>query len=846
MRTKALLVICLLLLSSACSSNSPNSTHMDIEDAGQTDGMDVGDEWSDVADSGFDGFVDSTSEVTDVVELADEVDVEMTEVVDIEVAEEVDIEMTEIVDVEVADEVDVEDADVLDVEVADEVEVIEPPFPDVVLNEVNCHGQDFVEIENRSPDATADLAGYILEDGDGPTHEYILPPGTVVPPLGRIIIIQKTVLVPGFPFGIQCGKDSLRLRDPSQAVVDEVAPPLVMAGNTWSRLPDGDGPWAESSMTPFDVNQPMFDLEGFLFNPLQMITILLDFPQPSMEALWADPRTYVAGSFIVAADDLVQGPMPVGIRIKGKLGSFRTLDGKSAFKVKFNFADGDLRFHGLKKLTLNNMVQDRSMIHEALAYRIFAAFGVPCPRVGYAQLYVNGELWGLYLVLEPYDKITLSRHFVSTQHLYEGEYGEDIIPDMVADFEVDDGDPTNINDLDTFAALVAEDVPDDEWLPALESVADVPELLAMWAVEQYIGHWDGYAPTINNYYLNSDENGFFTMLPNGTDQTFYDARNIHSGYSYLFARCMKVLGCRSEYDQTMGELMPVVDALELEQFASDLSEFLFPWVQSDPRKEYSNEVVASNVQATRDFLLMRRAAVDDALDCLLDPEADLDGDGFQCDGDCDEGDATVNAGAFDICNDGIDQDCNGLIDDDLGCPDCQELWRGPHRYLVCPNKRPYDDGRLHCQEAGSELVMIDGPEEDVWLRIQLQNHGLAQCWIGLSDADIEGVFVWLDGTLPEWTNWGAGEPNDWGGNEDCTQFFAAGRWNDLNCNNSLAVACEDLCSEPGQDEDNDGALRCNSDCDDGDPTAYPGAEEICGDGIDNDCDGVVDNGPGCS
>ena len=43
----------------------------------------------------------------------------------------------------------------------------------------------------------------------------------------------------------------------------------------------------------------------------------------------------------------------------------------------------------------------------------------------------------------------------------------------------------------------------------------------MWAVERYLGHWDGYT-TKNNYYLVSDPSGRFQMLPWGTDQTWVE------------------------------------------------------------------------------------------------------------------------------------------------------------------------------------------------------------------------------------------------------------------------------------------------------------------------------------
>jgi hypothetical protein len=43
------------------------------------------------------------------------------------------------------------------------------------------------------------------------------------------------------------------------------------------------------------------------------------------------------------------------------------------------------------------------------------------------------------------------------------------------------------------------------------------------------------------------------------------------------------------------------------------------------------------------------------------------------------------------------------------------------------------------------------------------------------------------------------------------------------------------------DADGDNFSPANGDCDDGDPTVNPGADETCGDLIDNDCNGVVDD-----
>jgi hypothetical protein len=53
----------------------------------------------------------------------------------------------------------------------------------------------------------------------------------------------------------------------------------------------------------------------------------------------------------------------------------------------------------------------------------------------------------------------------------------------------------------------------------------------------------------------------------------------------------------------------------------------------------------------------------------LDPTKDNDGDGFLFAEDCDDTNPAVNPGAYDVVGDGVDNDCNGKIDDVDSCED---------------------------------------------------------------------------------------------------------------------------------------------------------------------------------
>lgn len=73
-----------------------------------------------------------------------------------------------------------------------------------------------------------------------------------------------------------------------------------------------------------------------------------------------------------------------------------------------------------------------------------------------------------------------------------------------------------------------------------------------------------------------------------------------------------------------------------------------------------------------------------------------------------------------------------------------------------------------------------------------------QFWIGLNDRTTEGAYRWPDDSLVSYFGWLPGEPNNWGGNEDCTMALwgsceAGANWIDASCNDYLRPY---LCSRP--------------------------------------------------
>jgi hypothetical protein len=185
--------------------------------------------------------------------------------------------------------------------------------------------------------------------------------------------------------------------------------------------------------------------------------------------------------------------------------------------------------------------------------------------------------------------------------------------------------------------------------------------------------------------------------------------------------------------------------------------------------------------------------------------------------DCDDNDPDVHPGADEVC-DGVDTDCNGTVDDvDLdgdgfisdeceGGTDCDDL-----------NENVYPDRPESCDNADNDC---DGEIDNGY---DADDDGWTSCNGDCNNQDIninpdaievcDGVDNNCDGSIDETFDLdGDGYPG-YSGPENIT--------------------CADLYS-PG------GERAAFGDCDDDDPDRWPGGHEDATNGVDDDCDGCID------
>jgi PKD repeat protein len=113
-----------------------------------------------------------------------------------------------------------------------------------------------------------------------------------------------------------------------------------------------------------------------------------------------------------------------------------------------------------------------------------------------------------------------------------------------------------------------------------------------------------------------------------------------------------------------------------------------------------------------------------------------------------------------------------------------------HIYEYFDGDYTWEEAVSNCESKGSHLVTIGSAEENQVVT-NLMIYG-SWTWIGFTDQETEGEWVWITGEPVTYTNWGSGEPNN-SGNEDYAHIWLwEGTWNDNDNGNRypMSYVCE--------------------------------------------------------
>jgi hypothetical protein len=287
--------------------------------------------------------------------------------------------------------------------------------------------------------------------------------------------------------------------------------------------------------------------------------VRLELTSESLNSLRQRPRKYVTAT-VKEGNNVFTN---VCIRLKGGPGSYRNLEDKPAFTLNFDrLADGQ-KFHGLKKIHLNNSVQDSTFLSEKISRELFDAAGVPAPRAGNATVEFNGRDLGFYVLVEGINKQFLRRHFKDPNgNLYDGHSQSEVTRIMRTNSGENRQEQSRLR-----ALAVAAQEPDlTTRLSSLEQTLDLDRFISFLAMEMMICHWDGYALNRNNFRIYHDrEKDRMVFLPQGVDQVFQRQNtSIFPPMTGLVARSvLEIPEARQRYSERVVQLLTNVFQIQV-------------------------------------------------------------------------------------------------------------------------------------------------------------------------------------------------------------------------------------------------------------------------------------------
>jgi spore coat protein CotH len=229
----------------------------------------------------------------------------------------------------------------------------------------------------------------------------------------------------------------------------------------------------------------------------------------------------------------------VGVRYKGN-STYSPSYVKNPLNIKLDHIFEDQTLDGYTTLKLANCAYDASFVREVISYEIARNY-MPACEANYANVYINGDLIGLYINVQSVNNFFLSNHFhCNNNPFFKGAYGEggSMWPEQVwkyygldstlyfsrYELRSDYGWSQLIDFLDVF----------NNTPQMMEEVLDVDQHLWMLAFDLLTVNLDAPVNMAQNYYLYQDSNERFNPM-------LWDLGLNFGGFCILFEHFMEIL-----------------------------------------------------------------------------------------------------------------------------------------------------------------------------------------------------------------------------------------------------------------------------------------------------------------
>jgi spore coat protein CotH len=298
---------------------------------------------------------------------------------------------------------------------------------------------------------------------------------------------------------------------------------------------------------------------------------------------------------------------------------------KMSVRIRFDAFPNTGKFGGVDVLKLKGQMGDQSLIRDRISFFVFRKV-MPAPQEAHARLTVNGDLRGLYAVVQTWESDAIKQHFsepLGALYRLRGWIGEDpyhYAGDDLASYvpipwEQKLSKPTAGDDVIPRFLKTLADTPN-----MIEPATDVDNLLSFLAANTLISNSDGLAGDTgveDHYQYYDPATGKFFVLPwdpdatLGADGNTTPDRAIYARFSKstLLVTVRDKGTYRQQYKDKIRAVMAAVPASEVQAEIERIYNQVKDAAHEDPYKGFGNDSFDWSCGYIRDFVGARYADV---------------------------------------------------------------------------------------------------------------------------------------------------------------------------------------------------------------------------------------------